>query len=223
MRQHWSDISFLHWPVEPDLVDRVIPAGLEPDTHDGSAWVGLVPFRMVAIRPPVGPAIPYLGTFPETNVRTYVVGPKGPGVWFHSLDASRLLPVAIARIGYRLPYFYSSMRVEVDDRAARYNTIRRWPGPRGTGGSVTVDIGPIVAPSDLDTFLTARWRLYTSQRGKLYSAEVRHPEWPLRSAVASSWDDELIRSAGYPPARSEPRTLFSRGVPVEVYPPERVG
>ena len=39
--------------------------------------------------PPFGP----LSTFPETNIRTYIVDPNGRrGVWFFSLDITRLLP-----------------------------------------------------------------------------------------------------------------------------------
>jgi uncharacterized protein len=49
------------------------------------------------------PAIPYLGSFAETNVRLYSVGPDGRrGVVFRSLDAARLMPVLAARWGFRL-------------------------------------------------------------------------------------------------------------------------
>jgi pimeloyl-ACP methyl ester carboxylesterase len=42
-----------------------------------------------------GPAV--VRRFPETDVRTYVVGPDGrEGLWFFSLDAARLEPVLVA-------------------------------------------------------------------------------------------------------------------------------
>lgn len=223
MAQRWENVTFLHWPTPTEVVKRSIHPDLEPDTFDGTAWVGLVPFRMVGIGLPKLLRVPYLGTFAETNVRTYVKGPHGPGVWFDSLDASRLLPVAIARLGYRLPYFHSSMRIGMTDDTMRYNTIRRWPGPRGVGGAVAVKVGWEVEPSPLDVFFTARWRLYTSRRGKLFSAEVRHPAWPLRSAGVLNWDGELIVAAGYPTPEEQPRALYSPGVPVEVYPPRQAG
>lgn len=223
MAQRWEHVSFLHWPTDPLVVSRLIHPELDPDTYGGKAWVGLVPFRMVGIGPPSGPSIPYFGTFPETNVRTYVVGPDGPGVWFHSLDASRLLPVAVARLGYRLPYFYSAMRTGIDDAGVTYNTIRRWPGPRGVGGTVRVAIGDATSGSAFDHFLTARWRLYMSHRGRLHCAEVTHPQWPLRTARATFWDDELVRAAGYRTHGAEPVALYSEGVPVVVHWPRRVG
>jgi len=41
------------------------------------AWVGLTRFVLGDLRTPVAPAPPWFSRFPETNVRTYVVGPDG--------------------------------------------------------------------------------------------------------------------------------------------------
>jgi uncharacterized protein YqjF (DUF2071 family) len=67
MRQTWKRLTFLHWPFDPALVRPLLPEGLELDTFDNAAWVGLVPFEIYNF--------PGLTHFPETNVRTYVVGP----------------------------------------------------------------------------------------------------------------------------------------------------
>src|SRR6266550_4244898 len=67
--QRWGVVSFLHWPYEPAAVRPLVPEPFELDLFGGSAWVGLVPFRMTT-RVPGLPAIPLLSTFPETNVRT---------------------------------------------------------------------------------------------------------------------------------------------------------
>lgn len=223
MRQRWEDVTFLHWRVSPRLVAPLLPPSLRVDTLEGAAWVGLVPFHMVEIGPTKGPPIPYLGTFPETNVRTYVDGPDGPGVWFHSLEAARLIPVVVARLGYRLPYFHAAMRFEQRADIVTYTTVRRWPGPAGVGGSTTVRVGGrIQSPTTLDNFLTARWRLYSMARGRLVSAEVRHEAWPLYRAEPLAWDGELIEVTGYPAPVEAPHALFSTGVGVEVYRPTRV-
>ena len=48
-------------------------------------------------------------------MRTYVRGPDGTvGVWFLSLDAARLAPVVVARRHFHLPYYWSSMSLEVN-------------------------------------------------------------------------------------------------------------
>lgn len=105
----WSELSFVHWPYDPDVVQALLPDGLTVDVKDDVAWVGLVPFHCT-IRPPGVPRIPWVSSFEEMNVRTYVRGPDGvPGVWFITLDAARVGAVVIARLTYGLDYFWSKM------------------------------------------------------------------------------------------------------------------
>lgn len=224
MRQEWRNLAYLHWPHDPAVVQARLPRGLEVDTFQGTAWVGLVPFHMVGIAPRRRPAIPYLGTFPETNVRTYVLGPEGPGVWFHSLDINRILPVAVARTTYRLPYAFSKMAIERRGDTITYTTRRRWPQPRGARSRVRLRIGdPIDRPNEFEQFLSARWRLYTMLGRHLTVARVEHEPWPLHRAHLLSFVDELVAAVGYPTPRDEPHVLFSPGVSVRVDLPRRVG
>ena len=71
-RMRWVDLLFMHWPVPADALRPLIPAGLELDTYDGRAWLGVVPFGMEGVAPRFLPAPPGPGAFPELNVRTYV-------------------------------------------------------------------------------------------------------------------------------------------------------
>jgi uncharacterized protein len=47
-RMTWRELCFLHWRIDPQLLEPLLPDGLELDTFDGSAWIGVVPFRMHA-------------------------------------------------------------------------------------------------------------------------------------------------------------------------------
>ena len=113
----WRDLLFIHYPFAPEVVQALLPDDLTIDTWpdaDGiqRAWVALVPFEMV-VGTPGGLRLPFVGTFPETNVRTYVRGPDGtPGVWFCSLEAGGLLASLTARAAYGLPYFWADMSID---------------------------------------------------------------------------------------------------------------
>src|ERR1051326_4992061 len=112
MLQRWHEISFFHWSCAPSLLRARVPEQLQLDTYDGKAWISLTPFLLKGLRAPMVPE--FLGLdFPETNLRTYVIGPKGPGIWFFSLDAGKLLPVAGARATFGLPYFWADMHVDI--------------------------------------------------------------------------------------------------------------
>jgi uncharacterized protein YqjF (DUF2071 family) len=216
MRQAWEDLTFLHWRYRVEDVRQVVPSDLHIDVCDGSAWVGLVPFRVTGLTLPNMPAIPWLSNFAETNVRTYVVDARGRrGVWFFSLDAARLAAVIGARLGYGLPYYWSKMRARCNEKTAWYHSTRR-PGP-APGSHIEIDIGErLLDPDELEVFLTARFRLYAMRNGRLVRADVEHPRWPLHKAAAMRIDETLVRAAGLPEPRGEPLVHFSRAIEVLV-------
>jgi uncharacterized protein len=224
MRQRWERLTFLHWPFGPADVQRLLPAGLEAETYDGAAWVGLVPFAM-RVTPPGGQHVPWLSGFCETNVRTYVVDRAGrPGIWFFSLDAARL-PAAVAGryTPYRLPYFWSAMRLGERPGEIAYASRRRWPAPRPATSRVRVRIGTPIAPADVtefEHFLTARWRLFSAPRGHLVSARARHQPWPLHRARPLLAEDTLLTAAGLPAPQGTPLAHYSPGVDVTISRPE---
>lgn len=222
LRQRWEDVAFVHWPVPSTVVARRLPAGLEPDLHDGRAWVGLVAFRMVGIGPVGGPGIPWLGSFPETNVRTYVRDREGrPGVWFDSLDASRLLPVLVARRLWDLPYAWSSMAVR-GGAAGAYRARRRWPD---AGLASTLEVVPRepVPVVGLTAFLVNRWQLFTATRdGGVAVADVDHEPWSLRRADLVALEDDLATAVGYPAPPAEPLVHHATAVNVRAGRPRRV-
>ena len=49
--QEWNELFFLHWEQPADLLRARLPEGLTLDEHDGRSYVGLVGFRMEAVRP----------------------------------------------------------------------------------------------------------------------------------------------------------------------------
>jgi hypothetical protein len=225
MIQHWNALTFLHWRFAPEAVQRLLPSGLEAEVRDGSAWVGLVPFLMEVGLPRMKP-VPWVSRFCETNVRTYVTDPSGrSGIWFFSLDASRLGAVVVARTTYRLPYFWASMSVEREASIIRYQSRRRWPGPAGTTSHAVIGIGRPFDPDELgplDHFLTARWALFSVARDRRRYALAAHPPWPLHRAQVIHVQDQLLTAAGLPEPVGTPIAHYSPGVEVKIGWPETV-
>ncbi|MEO8129872.1 MAG: DUF2071 domain-containing protein [Bryobacteraceae bacterium] len=218
MRQTWRDLTFLHWPFDPAVVKPFLPAGLDLDLYGGQAWIGLVPFVIDDLTLPSAPAVPWLSSFAETNVRTYVVDKNGvPGVWFFSLDAARLPAVIGARAAYALPYFWAKMKVYCDGKTARYVSRRRFSAQ----GRVDIEvlIGDAIAePGGLEMFLTARYRLYAYRRKRILKADVQHPPWKLQRASALKLDQDLLQAAGLPAPALQPLVHFGGRVDVMVGP-----
>jgi uncharacterized protein len=226
LTQSWLDATMLHWPVDPALVSPLLPAGTRPDVHQGSAYVGVVAFRMHRIGWLGLPGMPYLGTFPETNVRLYSVDEQGRrGVVFLSLDASRVLPVVTARVAFRLPYRWARMSVVRDGDVVEYCGRRREPGQVAAASRIAVRIGDRIAePTEFEHFVTARWRLHFSLLGRTVLMPNAHPRWPLHRAELLRCEENLIAAAGLPAPTGPPvSVLYSPGVHVRFAGPHRVG
>lgn len=210
--QRWSDLAFLHWRADPDAVAPLLPAGVRPDEFDGATWVGLIPFLLDRATLLGSPPVPYVGSFVEVNVRLYGVDAAGRrGVVFRSLEASRLAAVLAARAVFALPYFWARTTLERDGEVIRYASQRHGGGP---STRITVRVGEPCEPDPLADFLTARWGMFTSRRGRVRFVPNEHPPWPLRSGELLDLDDGLVAAAGLPGVASRPpdSVLFSPGV-----------
>jgi uncharacterized protein len=192
MHQRWHEITFFHWSCDPALVRSRVPNRLQIDTFDGKAWISLTPFLLTGLRPPLFPH--WLGlAFPETNLRTYVIGPNGPGIWFFSLDAAKLFAVAGARATFGLPYFWADMHVDIGPVQNFYFSNRG--GRARTRIRITKET-EIVQQSPLDVFLTARFRLYSIYGGRMLTATVEHPPWQLNHVRVIEFEESVRRAMG---------------------------
>jgi uncharacterized protein len=229
MRQNWRDLLFVHWPISPESLRRLIPEPLELDLFEGIAYVGLIPFTMTGVRPIGLPAVAGLSSFHETNVRTYVhVDGRDPGVWFFNLEAANSIAVRLARRLFHLPYHYARMFLEHEAEACTdqptsilYAGTRRWPGPLPASYSIrATPAGPSrpASPGTLAHFLAERYILFTFRNGRLHQGRVHHMPYPLQSAKILSLDETLLAAAGITRPDSTPLAHFSTGVNVEIFP-----
>ena len=221
-RQQWLEFFSLHWAYSPEVVQALLPPELTVDTFDGRAWVGLTPLLMNDVAPRGVPALPWLGRFPEINLRTYVRAPDGEdGLWFFSLEAARLPFVLAARSLYGVPYVWASMRIErPEERVRRWESRRRWPGSTGALVDVTLEAGEPIPEGDItekDMWLTGRWRAYSVHPvAGLLTTDVGHPPWPLHRARVRHLEETVLAAAGLPPRADPPLVHFSPGVDIRL-------
>jgi uncharacterized protein YqjF (DUF2071 family) len=188
MAMRWHDLLFMHWPVEIEALRSYIPSRLAIDTFEGTAWIGIVPFRMSGVHPRLTPALPGVSAFPELNVRTYVSAEGKPGVWFFSLDAGNPIAVEAARDVFHLPYFNARMTCMQEGDGVRYSSIRthRGAAPATFQGQYRPTSQVYRStPGTLEHWLTERYCLYAANRkGQVWRSDIHHAPWPLQHAEA---------------------------------------
>jgi uncharacterized protein YqjF (DUF2071 family) len=206
MGQTWEDLLFVHWRVPAATLRTLVSPHMEIEEHDGSAWLGITPFRVAALRLRGLLPVPGISSFLELNVRTYVTDGEKPGIWFFSLDAAARLAVEAARAGYKLPYFAARMH------SARVGEWIAYESARGgtAGVAFAARYRPVGAEllakaGSLEEFLVERYCLYTEDAGRLKRAEIHHRPWSLRAAEA---EIELNTMAPVELPDEEPHVLW---------------
>ncbi|UCH27283.1 MAG: DUF2071 domain-containing protein [Trueperaceae bacterium] len=224
---HWFNLLFMHWPLPVAALREYIPASLEIDTFENSAWLGLVPFEMRKVRPRYLPSISGLSTFPELNLRTYVRFQGCPGVWFFSLDAGNPVAVRLARATFFLPYFDAAMGHHRVDHVSTFKSVRTHK--RSSAASFEAryrPVGPIrrAVPGSVEHFLTERYCFFSADRNsRIYRCDVHHRPWPLQSAEADVSLNRMGQQIAIQLPEVAPLLHYAENLAVLGWWPERLG
>jgi uncharacterized protein YqjF (DUF2071 family) len=235
----WRRVLFANWSVDPSVVAPHVPDSVSLDTYDGRAWLSVIAFVNVDVRPPWLPSGSGI-RIPEVNLRTYVTKEGRPAIYFFNLDVADPFTVVGARLTHFLPYYYASIDLadvrgpgtelaDTDladtDGRTRFESRRRHPGARP--GAFVAEYGPDgqrfeSERGSLAEFLTERHRYYTeSPGGTLRYADVTHPRWPLYPAEATIEENTLFRANAFETPESEPICYYSPSVDVLASPNRR--
>lgn len=224
MEQKWRDLLFLHWEIDPEIIQRTLPQGLYVDTFENKAYLGIMPFFIKEANPSILQEITPGSSFREINVRTYVYDDKGtPGIWFYSLDADQWLTVNIAKL-LSLPYYHAQIDAfkdseseEISYRISRKNTPENKHSLfkyKKRGNEFFAD------PGTLWFFFIERYLLYSFERisKKIITGRVHHSPYPLYDVDVARYDSNLFELDGLPSIKQPPvHIVYSSGVDVSIY------
>lgn len=203
--QEWNNTVFIHGRVNAAWLRKQVPAQLEIDVLDGSAWISIVAFRMQRIRPRFLPAVSAMSNFTEVNIRTYVTLQGKPGVYFISMEGDNQPAVFLARAISGLPYYFSANKMNLQQL---------------TGPFLAFDFEPGEAITDrttADLWLTERYCLYYEHRSGIYRYDIHHLPWPLQQVQLSNLQMAYPLMANMPQPFVAERFHYSPGVRVAAW------
>tara|TARA_A100001015_G_scaffold292335_1_gene367565 strand:- start:425 stop:1147 length:723 start_codon:yes stop_codon:yes gene_type:complete len=229
--QSWRQLLFLHWCVSSESIQSRLPEGLVVDTWNGSAYLGIIPFRMMHLRPSFGFPIPAISNFVELNLRTYVRDRYDrSGVWFFSLDTQNVFGNWIAQRFFHLNYRFA--QTEFSSKSDKnYRCLVKLKDP--TFEQQTFEwqessyaFMPSKEPDSLECFLTERYRLfsYDQRNRQLFTGQIAHKPYCLNRPILRAYSSDLITDNNFEfTSLGEPNSvLASSGTDVRVFGLERV-
>lgn len=196
----WTGAAFLHYEADPDRLQEFVPWPL--DLREGRALLSLVAFTMRRVRfARGGRAMAWttapIATQPLLNLRTYVRGVHGPGIFFMREWIDHPFAAALGPPTFGLPYrrgrhSWRSHREEVS------GTIRAGGAEGGFSGRLA-GAERIALAESLDEFLLERYTAYTAGGFRPLSFRVWHEPWRFRTLeLDSSTMDAFLRHLRQP-------------------------
>jgi uncharacterized protein len=217
---------FAHWPMAAEALRPRLPAGLELDTYNGQAWLGVVAMQMRRVRLRGLPPVPVLSSLAQVNLRTYVVARGVRGVFFFGLYASSLLASLGARIFFSLPYYRADVSLQAGRGWLRLN-CRAWE-TRLVRPTLRAAYRPISDPfrpleGTLEHWFAERYRLYTAGPGdRLHYGDIAHVPWSLQMAELTLTENTMAAAHDLPTAEVEPVVHYSWGRQARIWPVQRL-
>ena len=229
----WRHLVLLNYPIEPELLERYLPPGLELDFWNDRTYISVVAFRFQDTRL-CGLAIPFHRNFPEVNLRFYVRRPMRDGtrrgVVFLREIAPRRAVAYVARRFYGEKYLALPMRasIEPDERFSDMASFARYEWRLGKQKyaieAASHALPHYPEPGSLNEFIIEHYWAYSAsmcETNDCIEYEVEHPPWMIRPAdfasftgeAASLYGCELAHVLAQPPDSA----FFADGSPVRVH------
>lgn len=173
--QEWNELAFLHYEIEKDVLRDFVPKELEIDCFEGKAWVSVVSFKMESVHPKNLFSIKAVSNFDEINIRTYVRYKGKSGVYFISIEASKMFSAFLSRKFSGLPYRFSEMKIE---KHHCFNKNKVF----GDAFELQYDTSTLQSgKSSLDLWLTERYAVFHDIKNEIISFSVHHIEWSIEN------------------------------------------
>jgi len=196
----WDRAVFINYRADPELLQRAVPFPL--DLRDGEAFVSIVAFTLVRMRPRVGGSFAEwlaspIGTHEFLNIRTYVRHRGEPGIFFLAEWLPNRLSVFLGPRIFGLPYRIGQLRY---DHEAEGSDLRG--AVDGREGSLRYQ-GSVHSPEffscesgSLSEFMLERYTAFTQREKRRRLFRIWHPPWQQASAEIELSADTLIASTG---------------------------
>lgn len=213
--QDWSNILFLHWPVQYERLKKFVPTPFILDTYANTAWISMVIFQ-ASTHPRFAPASLSFAPITQINVRTYVTypGSREHGVYFLSLSVPQLLTVVGGRRFFYLPFHYAKTKQTTSGQLISVSGRRQMDGATffTCYTPTTEKISDELAP-----FLTERYCIWTKKDTKIFKIPILHSKWEIYRAELNN-----VQQIGFLPVETNatPIAHYSSHKRTKLYPYE---
>ncbi|MGB0861781.1 MAG: YqjF family protein [Saprospiraceae bacterium] len=185
LNAEWRKLVLANYEVDPNILEKYIPAHTELDTWNGRCYVSLVGFMFVNTKM-LGMKIPFHINFEEVNLRFYVKhksnGEYKRGVVFIKEIVPLPAITLVANTLYKEHYETQPMRHKWESNDKNQIVSYEWKNKKSWQEiTVKADIeSQVIEAGSEAEFITEHYWGYTKiNENKTFEYEVTHPVWEI--------------------------------------------
>lgn len=196
----WARTVFIHYEADPALLQRQIPFQL--DLYEGRAFVSIVAFTMLRMRPRVGGQLSEwifkpIASHDFLNVRTYVRQAGDPGIFFLAEWLSNPLSVRLGPRIFGLPYRFGHLRyAHAHEDGELQGTVAASDGRLGYRAAISFTRFYPSETGSQTEFLLERYTAFTCQHRRRRLFRVWHEPWRQAPIEIEVTAHDLLASTG---------------------------
>jgi uncharacterized protein YqjF (DUF2071 family) len=196
----WDRAVFINYSADPEILQRQVPFPL--DLRDGQAFVSIVAFTLVRMRPRLGGAMTEwilkpIATHEFLNIRTYVRHDGEPGIYFLAEWLNNRASVLLGPRSFGLPYRFGHLHYRhARDGESLDGQVDAVDGRLQYAGEVGAQDWHSCERGSRSEFMLERYTAFTEQRKQRRLFRVWHEPWAQAPAEFEVTDDSLISSTG---------------------------
>jgi uncharacterized protein YqjF (DUF2071 family) len=181
LKAEWRKLAIINYEINPEILLKYLPKGIELDFYKGKCYVSLVGFMFLNTKL-LGFPIPFHRNFEEVNLRFYVKKKEGNewkrGVVFIKEIVPKPALSFVANSIYKENYKTMPMKNFINEKEGELLIKYSWKDKTWHSIEITAEIGqlPMVNNSEFE-FITEHYFGFTKRENKTSEYKVCHPKW----------------------------------------------
>ena len=185
----WRKLAIINYEVNPEILEKYLPNGVELDFWDGKCLISVVGFMFLNTQL-LGISVPFHRNFEEVNLRFYVKKWENQhwkrGVVFIKEIVSKKALSIIANTFYKEHYETLPMKHLISENTEEIAVEYSWG--KNLDNKIKLiaknNLQKMLQNSDFE-FITEHYFGYTKNGKKTFEYEVTHPKWKNYEVLSS--------------------------------------
>jgi uncharacterized protein YqjF (DUF2071 family) len=224
----WKNLIMVSYDVSRKVLTPYLPDGLELDTFNDRAYVSLIGFDFLDLRV-MGVNVPFLGSFPEINLRFYVVMKKKDNEKHGVVFIREFAPKNMVTFSANLLYNenYRTVPIETKENKKDGRILKTYLMSIDSENYLldveAEDKADLPGPQSIEQFLKERpWGFGKSKSGETIKYRVEHPKWNIHPIIKFNKTFDLGKAFGseweFLNRQDPANVMFVEGSEIKIYP-----